>query len=432
MSDPEALQWLNSILWPDGAARISAIDSVSLSAPVAHDNERWWASPSAGDPKILVPGGSVSAGRTATKRYHDGFDAKLRARSFAAERLSAWGPLAKRAMSGRELKVVANTPNTHGLLDELRELMKVEELFVAIGLSHPKANRKPVLQLIDHEGRCIGWAKVGWNETTRTLISNEAAWLQQRPVPPLAIPRVLHDEELAGHQVVVVNSVQPRRRPSRSRFAPPPYSIFRSVAAMGALQTTSDSGHDVDGLSLSQTAWWLSVEDALSEASADEEELIRSVPNSLSTSELLIGGWHGDLTPWNLMTDGERVNLIDWEFAADEVPVGFDLYHFYYQVARELRRLDASASLDYAARLAPHGLIEMGVAKSDCFPVWTLYLVELARRGMTLRADRRRADDNPLMQDSSREALDGFAAIARLRRMQTTKPVFAAGTDTSR
>lgn len=40
---------------------------------------------------------------------------------------------------------------------------------------------------------------------------------------------------------------------------------------------------------------------------------------------------HGDFCPWNILVNGDRWNLIDWEVAAER-PLGFDLFTYICQV----------------------------------------------------------------------------------------------------
>jgi len=86
------------------------------------------------------------------------------------------------------------------------------------------------------------------------------------------------------------------------------------------------------------------------------------------------------------MTTKAQVQLIDWEFAADGAPLGFDLCHFHTQVASEMKDCDAAASLDRSARLSPQGLAELGIEAENRTGIWHLYLVELIRRSLALRA----------------------------------------------
>lgn len=48
---------------------------------------------------------------------------------------------------------------------------------------------------------------------------------------------------------------------------------------------------------------------------------------------LLLSLSHGDFCPWNMLVDAGRLQLIDWEMAADR-PLGYDLFKYVCQCAR--------------------------------------------------------------------------------------------------
>ncbi len=60
----------------------------------------------------------------------------------------------------------------------------------AFGVRPPDPNHKPTLQLFDDRGEPRGYAKIGWNDATRALVTAEAAALREcvgrrrRPGPP--------------------------------------------------------------------------------------------------------------------------------------------------------------------------------------------------------------------------------------------------------
>ena len=425
----EPLTWLSHILWPDGSTSIE---------PGRSAGAQWWASPSAAHPKILIPAGSGAVARTAVKRYHDGFTARLRLRSLLAETMMAFQPAARFGLRNKLVgsRSIDEAERLQGpavdVIEEIRELLDVPALHVAVSLSVPKSNRKPVLQLIGGDGRCLGWAKVAWNDRTDALVGNEASWLRRRPSGPLSMPRLLHDEVIAGRRVVITSGLPPSRRPRRRRATPPPAALFLAVAALGDDEVGIEVGID-EAVAIERSPWWRSVEAVLDHATDREQEVIAAALASCDGLRFRLGAWHGDLTPWNLMTAGRRIHLIDWEFAADGVPVGFDLCHFHTQVASEMKPRTATSAptpgprsspatggapagdahraaaraLDRSARLSPQGLAELGVDPNNRLAVWRLYLVELIRRQVALRADGYPIDS----------VTQGPAALDRLERV---------------
>lgn len=386
----DPLKWLSEILWPEQAVTIES-GTIGRSGqdkdrPFSAASPQWWASPSADQPRILIPSGSKAAARAAVKRYHDGFSIKRRLRSAAAEAIMVNGRTAGLILrrnqvgarwSSGDLDGSAPLPDGAGVLHWIQDLMDMPEMHVAVSLSTPKSNQKPVLQLLDGSGRCHGWAKVAWNDRTDALVGNEAYWLQRRSLPPLSMPTLLHDVRLAGRRVVITSTMETGRIPRRKPTKLPDLDLLRSVTALGSVDTTR----------IKDSPWWLSVEKVLDHATTRERAAMQAAADSCYRLQFRVGAWHGDLTPWNLMTTRNGSNLIDWEFAADGVPIGFDLCHFHTQIGSEMRGYDAAAALDYSARLTPQGLSRLGVDAENRTAVWRLYLVELLRRLLVLRAD---------------------------------------------
>jgi hypothetical protein len=191
----------------------------------------------------------------------------------------------------------------------------------------------------------------------------------------VAAPRLLHDVVLDGRRVVVTSAADPSRLPRRRPTATPPTEVFRAVAAMGPS----------DIVRIEESPWWASVESVLDGATDRERAAMREAVDACSRLWFDVGAWHGDLTPWNLMTGPHSFQLIDWEFAADGVPLGFDLCHFHTQVGSEMQGCDAAGALDRSARLSPGDMAALGVEASARSSVWRLYLVELLRRMAALR-----------------------------------------------
>ena len=77
------------------------------------------------------------------------------------------------------------------LVERLRARFDRPELQVAIALGRPRANRKPVLQLIDGDGTTVGFAKLGVDAHTDALVEREGRFLTEHggSNPPLLLPQ---------------------------------------------------------------------------------------------------------------------------------------------------------------------------------------------------------------------------------------------------
>lgn len=398
LSAPPPLDWLADILWPDG--NVDLVHGAAAQGADVNPARRWWASPSAAGAEVLIPA-DIAAAKTAVRRYHDGFSWKKRARSWAAE-MAMTVPQVADAMLSSALVVAVDHGNDRraDLLDQLGRLMGEPDLRFAVSLARPKSNRKPVLQLLTPSGATLGWAKIGWTGWTSRLVGNEAAWLEQNPSLPLVAPKLLHDVEISGHRVVVTSGVTGSRLPHRAPQSPD-LDVVAAIAAMG---TQGESR-------VAQTQWWDSMADVLDVADVTEARLIQAAVDATDHLDFYTGAWHGDLTPWNTMTTrrGRQpvTQVIDWEFAADGVPLGFDICHFHTQVAAELCNLSPDDAIEYSGRRSPQDLATLGVDADKCFLTWQLYLLELVRRTLALRKAGYSTD----------EVHQGRAALHRLKRI---------------
>ena len=370
----DPLAWVSDILWPAGDARLVVADR---GFPIDEGTPKWWATPSAEEPKLLVPADSMSAAKRAVRRYHDGFSLGRWARSAAAEFTMASAEMANRLL-GDEMTVIDGPADatSRGVLGGLHELFERDSLRFAISLAAPKTNRKPVIQILDDTGMVLGWAKVAWNSWTNGLVANEASWLGGVAKPPLVTPTILANTVLARRRVVVASSVAPSRRPRLRRSSQPDPAVLHAIAALGTR----------DVVPIRESTWWTSVEDVLTVADESERTALERAVTATEHLRFTVGAWHGDFTPWNVMTVRGIAEVVDWEFAADGAPFGFDLCHHHTQVAAETLGLSPDAALDRSARLSPQGLASLGVDPHNQIATWNLYLVELARRTLALRA----------------------------------------------
>ena len=78
------------------------------------------------------------------------------------------------------------------------------EISCAFGSSRP--NQKPVVRIHSVDGSTLGFAKIGWNETTRAMIEHEADFLagsSNTPTRTFDLPRLIHRGAWNGHSVAI-------------------------------------------------------------------------------------------------------------------------------------------------------------------------------------------------------------------------------------
>jgi hypothetical protein len=252
-----------------------------------------------------------------------------------------------------------------------------QDLKVSMYLGPPRANRKPVLQLLTPLGEPVAFAKVGINPLTRRLVRTERAALDRLDragIADISLPRVLHHNRWNGFEVLVLSVV-----PVWMRHQPLPPA--RLTAAMKAVA-------QVDGLRsepLLGSAYLGRLRDRLAEADRgpDQDALtwaLNTLADRAGQTVLAYGAWHGDWAPWNMASTKRGLLVWDWERFTPGVPLGFDALHYRLQADLGPGHRDpltaATASLRSAARL----LAPFGVGTEQARLTGILYLADLATR----------------------------------------------------
>lgn len=357
------------LLWPQ-PARVT----VERGAPaVAHpDTRELLLLPGAASPRLLLPAGERRAAAAAMRHYGEPRSrlARLRARTLAAALRSGAGDVLLRD------RLRVHTPE--GVETMERHLHRVfgEPVLLSLHVGPPRANRKPVLQLLTAEGRTVGFAKVGVNALTNALVAAERdalAALADAGLLTTAVPAVLHHGTWRDCQVLVLEPlpVWKRRAPATEG---PRLAAMWEVAASGGLRTQE----------LRDSPFWHRLEAGAGNLSGGAAGAVRLALADIAAADghrqLTFGAWHGDWNPGNMAVLHDRVLLWDWERYAADVPVGFDPLHFAVQTDITYREqppeLAVRRCLDGAAEL----LRPFDVAPQDSSLVAVLYLAHLAVR----------------------------------------------------
>lgn len=366
--------------------------------------------PSRRHPSLALPaaGGGVAA--AAVRKYSQGVGWTERAaRTLASGVLRLpGGYVTLRRLARDRLRVSAPVG---ALVDSIeRHLGEIlgADVVVTMTVGPPRANRKPILQVLALDGRTVAFVKVGTSAVSQALVRGEAEvlsalWSADRPPRQLRIPRVLHHGRWRGLDLLVLTPVRPTSL--RWRRQDVPTAAMRELA--GWLGTSRRP--------LSTSEAWKLAQDTPAQLAdprqaAEFERLVDVAGQRYGDVELALGAWHGDWTPWNMAWDGTQVLLWDFERFATGVPVGFDLLHYTLQVVLRDRGERAAADVVRAVltgdpsrvraatgrrRGVAGGLVQRAVtdlvsrrvddahdpfAGNDVPAVVVAYLVELARR----------------------------------------------------
>lgn len=218
-------------------------------------------------------------------------------------------------------------------------------------------HRKTTIQLMDSGGRILGYAKITRRDLVRPWLAREAQML--RHVRGLRLGRAVAPELLAfetGEHVPSVLVTDSQRAGGHASPRKPGQTHLGFLAEL--VQRTGRNGAERALGELAELATDRRLPVAWTQRFRDG--LQRLAP---SASVMPVALAHGDFTPWNSFVLGERLYIFDWEYAAEDWPLGYDLAHYLLasastrepeavvgtlvpQLAHAFHRGDASAAED--------------------------------------------------------------------------------------
>ncbi|NOX31119.1 MAG: sulfotransferase domain-containing protein [Actinobacteria bacterium] len=379
----DQLDWILDILRGNDDAFVVSTGEL----PDGHvEIDRFTVYPSIREPRLLVSGGSNRVRHSVLQR--------------SAERSGKLGSIARRVSAQAALigadqlalgpDVIISRPHSdHALPDgstptTLREHLEAaidgHELCIGVTVGPLRPNRKPVLQLMDHSGQLVAYAKVGWDDSTRAMVDHEVAALDKLPrLQHVAAPKVLHSGHWRGLSVLVT--------------AP----VVHDGPADASTSLLLDAARDIAAMTTPATAAlrsaeWTKVQRRriadLGPVATDLAVVFERCIELHGDRRLVFGSSHGDWAPWNMRRVGHRLGVWDWERSRNDAPIGLDIIHYNFQEAFHASGQSVADGIDAVRQAVPALLTELGVAGEDHELIAVLYLVELTLRfGETSIAD---------------------------------------------
>jgi hypothetical protein len=383
----EDLAWLIAALWEreeaDGAVRVTVDGTVPAGyRPL----ERFAVVPNLARARFLVPLASRRAAWASLSRYNT----LRRFRNRVPRRVIGAGMragIAQRVLHDRLTVCIADSVPDQDLpgwwIDaHLRELLDVPRVTMAIGVGAHSAFHKPTLQLVAPDGHAIGYAKVGCNRVTRSLVRNEARALAAhtaRPLARLATPRLLAAGAWNGLELVISTPLPVEVRRYRPFDVVPELEVTREVAgAAGGVREQP----------LTESTYWRRARGLVEEAARGEDRELAAVTRGYArwieerwgTTALFFGAWHGDWVSWNLARAGGRLFAWDWEYCADNVPLGLDLPHWHFQMAFVRERHSVAEAFARASERGSPLLERLGMGPAAAAATAAIYRLEILLR----------------------------------------------------
>lgn len=377
-------------LYP-GSAR-SAASRDGRGRPAQDRTRPYIVVPNRRKPRVLIPAANRKVAAGALSRY-----SRPAARGARAKRDAAVWALRlglDRMLLPHRLQVsVAES------IDDHLSVVLGHEVHLSIHIGPARANRKPVLQILDDRARTVAFAKLGVNELTRELVEAETAATRRLGefgrLRTLRVPSLLHAGHWRGHNLLVTSALPAWTEPADHGSAP-------RIAAMRELAQVAGTTRSTLGESDYAARLWARLgalsERNLSSARGPSGECDTDVDTLAAAGtalldrfahvELTFGAWHGDWSPWNTRESTDLIYLWDLERFETGVPYGFDAVHYRLQEDIVTHQVDPTTAVLLLAANASAVLAPMGVAPSEAEPTTLLYLVDLAARYMSDGAEQ--------------------------------------------
>ncbi|TNH31591.1 hypothetical protein FHG89_01570 [Micromonospora orduensis] len=373
----DGLGWVSRAVFPDDRVALR----VGGAPPAGHRVvARYAVVPSVARARFLVPLGAPRAGAASLLAYNALRPPRVRALRAVLGGLARFGAVGLAPFPTMSVSVPSGVAPAELLLTErLAAALGGTPLLAACGVRPPDPNGKPTLQLFTADGRPRGYAKIGWNDATRALVTAEAAALRavratagvaDHPVPP----GLLTETAWAGQVVAVIEPLPPDVR-GVPVDDPPRIAALLAVARRGGPAGTPRplaSSPFLNRLAAQADR----AADAVP-AGARAVDAVAALGRRHGDTAVEFGHWHGDWVPWNLGRHAGRLVAWDWEHSAPDVPVGFDLAHDAFQRALVLRGEPAAvAAAAVDGHLERHGE-RLGLGSAQRRLVADAYLVEM-------------------------------------------------------
>lgn len=368
-ADGERLRYLEDVtplLWPAPAS--VSVDGQHMPGSVSSE---FILVPNARRPRLVLPAErAVGAAAAAHYAKPGSALARLRAHLLAGVVNSGLGGAVM-----RDRLRVHEPPGVDTVQTRLRAALG-QDLRVSLHLGPPRANRKPVLQLITPRGATVGFAKIGVDELTCALVRSECDTLRQLEhvgLEHVRTPAVVHHERWNGMEILVLAALPVWRGRRRLR----PDQLNDAMVEIGHVR-------GVRSRRLGDSPYLRALQARLAGVTGDDhaslESALTTIAAHAANADLDFGAWHGDWAPWNVAALGESVLLWDWERFDDDVPLGFDALHHWLQETVRTRRGDPGSAASTCVTEAPRLLTPFGVDAERARLTARLYLADLAIR----------------------------------------------------
>lgn len=265
-----------------------------------------------------------------------------------------------------------------------QDVFNRKDLTIGVFLGTSGIHQKPLVQVMNHKGELLGYVKVGWNRETISLVQREEAILKQlveTSFSTVKVPCIIHAGWWNDHYLLI-------QEPPQGKTRNPPRELtmehLEFLWELGRLKSSKSKLIESEHWKRLRKRVELVKMQGFSYYAHVFERSIGVIEDWIGDEALSFGFRHGDFTSWNMLLLKEKLYVFDWEYAEEYSPPGWDLFHFFVQMATLFHR--KPAAWIYKA-LTSQGNIHPSVETyfkhlyipfEFIEPLFALYLVDIA------------------------------------------------------
>jgi hypothetical protein len=216
----------------------------------------------------------------------------------------------------------------------VREVTGEGEAVFALSLGTPNRFRKLTIQVMRPEGETLGYIKLPLTEAATGRVRHEAEVLRRlENFKALAghIPKVLHAGDWKNGYILFQSGGPSYTGPTQ--FNNLHEEFLQKLRGVHPAQKPGEA------LLKEVAARWQKAEPSLNSAwRALGQAALTKAEQELKGTMIPCGIMHGDFAPWNTRVGDGRLYAFDWESAAWDAPILWDIFHFHVQIGSLLNK----------------------------------------------------------------------------------------------
>ncbi len=215
-------------------------------------------------------------------------------------------------------------------LDWMKEVFQSTDLNFTFFQGTPSSHRKSTIQVSDKQSNILGYIKLSTSSEVSKLIENESDFLRRLSEMDLNIPELLGcKQSFLGEISIMIQSTKKKIHSTTSSFLKEAHFEFENELFE---KSKKKSDYSQTKYFMNQNKY-VKVLDELNDVKIKNElkSIKETLDNKYMNTQVEFSISNRDFTPWNMCFTDKKLFVFDWEYASEEYPRFYDLFHFFTQ-----------------------------------------------------------------------------------------------------